>query len=245
MTDNTSVLLLGFGTLFFGMALSVASANDSNMADVIKARDSGDVQTLQQMITEARTEAQQANSAPAYEKLAQLQSWLYEAAHCHQNDELAKQSAQDGISAAEKAVALNPNSSEARRLHSELLGEAIPYTTMGGPRFGPASTREADKAIELDSKNPHAYIARAIDYIYSPAMFGGSKEKAEEFLRKALALDPNSDTAHLWLAQVYQAEGKHDEALREINEALRLDPERGFSKFVLSQINGRRQAATL
>jgi len=44
---------------------------------------------------------------------------------------------------------------------------------------------------------------------------------------------------------VYQAEGKHDEALREINEALRLDPERGFSKFVLSQINGRRQAASL
>jgi len=81
MTNNISVLLLGLGTLLFGMALSVASANDSNLADVIKARDSGDVQTLQHMITEAR------------------------------------------------------------RLHSELLGEAIPYTTMGGARFGPTSTR--------------------------------------------------------------------------------------------------------
>ena len=40
------------------------------MADVIKARDAGDTQTLQQMITEARAEAQQANTAPAYEKLA-------------------------------------------------------------------------------------------------------------------------------------------------------------------------------
>jgi len=245
MTDNISALLLGLGTLLFGMALSVASANASNRADDIKARDAGDTQTLQQMITAARTEAQQANTAAAYEKLAQLQSWLYEAAHCHQNDELAKQSAQDGIAAAEKAVALDPTSSEAHRLHSELLGEAIPYTTLGGPRFGPTSTHEADKAIELDSKNPHAYIARAIDYMYTPAMFGGSNEKAAEFLKKALALDPTSDTAHLWLAQVYLAEGKHDEALLEINEALRIDPERGFSKFVLSQINGRRQAAIL
>ena len=55
-------------------------------------------------------------------------------------------------------------------------------------------------------------------------------------LKKAIALDPASDTAHIWLAQVYLSAGQREQALKEANEAKRINPERGFAKSVESQI---------
>lgn len=46
--------------------------------------------------------------------------------------------------------------------------------------------------------------------------------EAEYELREALALVPNDTEAHLTLAQVYQAAGRHQEAAAEIEQALRL-----------------------
>jgi Tfp pilus assembly protein PilF len=112
-------------------------------------------------------------------------------------------------------------------------------------RYGSRSTAELDKAIELDPKNGNAYIGRATAYFFTPAAFGGSRDKAMEMLKKAIELDPSSDTAHIWLAQVYLAAGQHGEALREIIEARRLDPERGFANYVYNQVTAApRQAST-
>src|SRR5207249_3600991 len=133
-----------------------------------------------------------------WQKVAQLDYWLAEAAHAHNDDKLIKNAAQDGISAAEKAVALNPNSSEAHRLEGDLLGELIPHTFMGGMRLGKRAASELDKAIELDPRNANAHIGRAIGYYFTPATFGGSHSKAVDLLKKALEIDPENDTAHIW-----------------------------------------------
>jgi tetratricopeptide (TPR) repeat protein len=123
--------------------------------------------------------------------------WLCEAALEHNDGKLLKQAAEDGVAAAEKAAALNPNSSEAHRLKGNALGELIPHVFAGGMRYGRRSTAELDKAIELDPNNENAYVARATAYFFTPAAFGGSRDKAIGMLKKAIELDPSSDTAHL------------------------------------------------
>jgi tetratricopeptide (TPR) repeat protein len=188
------------------------------------------------MIDAAQSQAQQRGSAKAYEWLAQLNLWLCEAGHGRNDDKLVKEAAEQAVAAADKAVALSPNSSEAHRLDGEALGELIPHVFAGGMRYGRRSTSELDKAIELDPKNAAAYVGRATDYFFTPSAFGGSTDKAVEFLKKAIALDPSSDTAYIWLAQVYLSSGQHDEAQHAIDEALKLDPGREFARYVQKQV---------
>ena len=208
----------------------------ADMTAAIAARNSNDVESLRRLISEAQQRAKQEKTAQAYQTLAQLDLWLCEIGYVRKDGKLVKQGAEDGASAAEKAIALDPNSSEAHRLEGESLGQLIPHVFAGGPRLGPRSTREIDKAIELDAKNANAYIVRAYNYFFAPKAFGGDKQKAAEMLQKAIELDPNSDTAHVWLAQVYLALGQKQDAVREINAARRLDPGRAFTQYVYRQI---------
>jgi tetratricopeptide (TPR) repeat protein len=136
-------------------------------------------------------------------------------------------------------VKLRPDSSEAHRLLGDLLGQLIPHVFAGGMRYGPRSTREIEKALQLDARNAEAHIARATSYFFTPSAFGGSKEKAMEHLRRAIELDPRSDTAHLWLAQVYADLKQRDRATAELEEARRLNPNRGYTRYLISQIGGR------
>jgi hypothetical protein len=126
------------------------------------------------VIDQAHSEAQQHGTAEAYERLAQFERWLCEATHGHKDDKLMKQAAEAGVAAAEKAVALNRNSSEAHRIKGDALGELNPHVFAGGMRYGRRSTAELGKAIELDPGNANAYIGRAIAYFFTPAAFGGS-----------------------------------------------------------------------
>jgi tetratricopeptide (TPR) repeat protein len=196
------------------------------------ARDRADTEALRKLLESARAEAVKKNNAANWQKVAQIAYWLTEAAHAQNDDKLIKRAAEDGLSAAEKEVSLDPNSSEAHRLTGDLLGELIPHTFMGGMRLGKRAARELDKAIELDPRNANAYIGRAIGYYFTPPAFGGSHEKAAELLKKAIEIDAANDTAHIWLAQVNLSEGRHDDAAREIAEALRINPDRAFSKRV-------------
>jgi superkiller protein 3 len=107
---------------------------------------------------------------------------------------------------------------------------------MGGMRYGKHAGSELEKAIQLDPKNANAYVGRAIGYFFTPSAFGGSKDKAAEMLNQAIQIDSKSDRAHIWLARVYLAQGKHDDAVKQIDEALRIDPNRAFAKWVQQQI---------
>lgn len=202
------------------------------------ARDKGDIESLEALIRGARDEATRTNSFDANLRTALLYACLVEAAHDHQNDKVVKQAAQDGVAAAERAVKLNAESSEAHRLVGELLGELIPHVFAGGMRYGSRSTGEIEKAMQLDPHNPNAYVARGNNYFFTPKAFGGDKEKAIDTWKKAIAIAPTSDAAegaHIWLARAYQSLGKSENATTEINEALKMNPDRLFAKLVQGQ----------
>lgn len=209
-----------------------------------KARDRASVEDLQRMVAKAQKEAAETNSFEAYLRLALFQVWTCEAAEAHQNNALFKQAAEAGVAAAEKAVALNPKSSDAHQLLGDLLSQLIPHVYGGGMRYGKRSTDELDKAIELNPKNVNAYVSRAISYYYTPDSFGGGKSKAVEMLKKAVEIDSQTDSPHIWLAIFHLDQGRRDDALSEINLALRANPDRVFTRFVEGQIKAAQRPET-
>ena len=202
-----------------------------------RARDHGDTNTLKHEIENAEKSVKETKALEAYLRLALLQDWMCEAAEAGKDKQLQRHAAEAGVAAAEAAIRINPASSQAHQLLADLLGQLAPLVMGGGMKYGQRSTNEADKAIELDPKNADAYITRGISYLYTPEAFGGDKKKAVECFTKALHLAPELDTPHIWLALFNLEAGSFDEALGEINEARRLNPERGFSQEVLREIS--------
>ncbi len=77
----------------------------------------------------------------------------------------------------------------------------------------------AQKALQLDSQIPESHIALALlDYIY----FWNFRE-AEDELREALALDPNSAYAHVTSCWFYADVGKIGDMLNECRRAAEID----------------------
>lgn len=201
-----------------------------------QSRDRAEVEPLQKLVESVRREAEETNRFEAYLRLALFNVWLCEAAEAHQNNEVFKRAAEGGVAAAEKAVGLNPRSSEAHQLLGDLLNQLIPHVFGGGMRYGKRSTDELDKAIELNPQNADAYVSRAISYYYTPESFGGGKQKAFELLTKAVEISPGADSPHIWLAMFHLEAKRTQDALREINLARRANPGRSFTNFVYSQI---------
>lgn len=216
-----------------------------------KSRDLAEVAQLQKLVGHVRREAEETKRFEAYLRLALFNVWLCEAAEAHQNKQVFKQAAEGGVAAAEKAVELNPQSSEAHQLLGDLLNQLIPHVFGGGMRYGKRSTDALDRAIELNPKNADAYVSRAISFYYTPESFGGGKQKAFELLTKAVEIAPQADSPHIWLAMFHLEAGRAQDALREINLARRANPDRSFTSFVYGQVTsslkkarGGRKSAT-
>lgn len=206
-----------------------------------KARDRGSVEELQKAIAKLKGEADQKKSLAAYLQLALFNVWLCEAAEDNQNDVVSKDAAESGVAAAEKAVAIDPQSSEAHQLLGDLLSQLIPHVYGGGMKYGKRATDEMDRALELNPKNVDAYVSRAISYYYTPQSFGGNKAKALEMLKKAVEINSAEDSPHIWLATFYLEDGKQEDALREINLARSTNADRAFTKFVYSMVTSSKK----
>ena len=221
--------------LVFLLTASVsAEPLDAALDAARAARDSADAGTLRKEVARWHRDT----SFDGLRRTAVLNFWLCEALYAVNDEKGVKLASQAGLDAAEKAVKLQPNSSEAHRLVGDLLGQLIPHVFAGGMRYGARSTQEIEKALELDPKNADAHIARATGYFYTPPFFGGSKEKALEQLNQALSLDPGSDTAHLWMAQIYQDAKQRERAMAELREASRINPNRAYTRYLMAQIGG-------
>ncbi len=89
------------------------------------------------------------------------------------------------------------------------------------PRDTYAEARAAaERALELDAALAEAHTSVA----YVKQFYEWDWAGAEAELRRALALNPGSATAHQWYAELLSAMGRHDEALAEIRRATENDP---------------------
>ena len=121
----------------------------------------------------------------------------------------------------EQAIKIDPGYAAA------YAGMADSYTLLGSVSgsMGPAvamakAKRAAETALKLDDSLGEAHTSLAMLHFW----YDWDWSAAEKEFKLAIAHNRSYPTAHHWYAIFLSAMGRHDEALAEIDQALRLDP---------------------
>jgi adenylate cyclase len=95
----------------------------------------------------------------------------------------------------------------------------------GDIRRNEAIVRLCKRAAEIDPDYAQAWALMALGQMLARLVRGGQVDDGLAAAERALSLDPNLAAAHAVKARILSESGRHDEAGREIEVALRLDPE--------------------
>lgn len=89
-----------------------------------------------------------------------------------------------------------------------------------------ATEASLDRALALDPRLADAYAIRGLmkSTQWGHALTGPENVEAEEAFRRAIALNPNHASAHMWFASLRNAEERPDEAIELYQRSLELDP---------------------
>ena len=210
-------------------ALFAASAfNDSELT---KARDRQDRTALEKLAGEFRAQAEKdPKDAGAQYRFALAESYFAEVAIETRDKVAAKNAAQAGIDAAERAVAIKGDSSEYQRLLGTLCGQAVSANTLAALKYGKCALNSVNRAIELDPKSSNNYLSHGVGNYYLPPAFGGGIELAIKDFRKAIELNPKNADAYLWLGVALRKDNQNAEARKALAKSLELNPNRLWAK---------------
>ncbi|MGA2143618.1 MAG: tetratricopeptide repeat protein [Bryobacteraceae bacterium] len=199
------------------------------------ARDRQDRPALERFVRESEAAAARApNDADAQYRCALASSYLAEVDQELHDKKAARQAAEVGIKAAEKAVALKPDNAENYRILGTLYGQAI-TDLISGLTYGPRAKDAIAKALARAPNSSTVYVARGVGNYYLPPQLGGGLESAVADFHKAIELDPRNAEAYLWLGLSLRKENKDAEARRAFEKSLELDPNSIWAKQQLSK----------
>jgi tetratricopeptide (TPR) repeat protein len=202
-----------------------------NDGELIKARDRQDRASLEKLAGDLRVLADKdPKDAAAQYRYALAESYFAEVAIETRDKAAAKNAAQAGIDAAERAVNLKGDSSEYQRLLGTLCGQAISANGLAALKYGKCALNAVNRAIELDPKSSNNYLSRGVGNYYLPPAFGGGIELAIKDFRKAIELSPKNADAWLWLGVALRKDNQHAEAHKAIAKSLELNPNRLWAK---------------
>jgi len=195
------------------------------------ARDRQDRAALEKQISELSAAAQKApHDADAQYRVALASSYLAEISLELHDKGGAEHTAESGIQAAERAIAINSKNAEYYRVLGTLCGQVVPANVLFAFSYGRRARDAIGKALELDPKSPQAYLGRGVGNYYLPDALGGGPPVAMPDFRKAAELDPSSAEAYLWLGLALRKEHHNAEARQAFEKAVRLDPARVWIK---------------
>ena len=199
--------------------------------DLLHARDKQDRATLDRLAAE-RLESARANpNDPAAQYAAALaQSYVAEVAQELHDKPRATSAADAGIPLAERAVSLQPNSSEYNRVLGTLCGQAIAGNGLAALKYGKCALASVNRAVELDPKSSPAYVSQGVGNFYLPPAFGGGADLAIKSFQKAIELDPRSSDAYVWLGVALHKANRPAEARKAFEKALELNPDRLWAR---------------
>jgi tetratricopeptide (TPR) repeat protein len=151
----------------------------------------------------------------------------------------------------EQATAKSPTA-DALALRGSVLGLMIGLSSnpLAGMTLGPKAGGLLERAKELDPKNPRVWLISGQSAMFTPKMFGGGLDKAEQDFRKAItfyetdrpvAPAPSWGRAdgYVWLGQALQRQEKLADAKAAYEKALEVQP--GYQwvqRFLLPSLNG-------
>ena len=199
------------------------------------ARDRQDRPALEKVVRETEAAAAKAsNDAEAQYRCALAASYLAEVDQELRDKKAARQAAEVGIKAAERAVVLKPDDAENYRVLGTLYGQAI-TDLMSGLAYGPRAKDAIAKAVSHAPNSSMVYVARGVGNYYLPPQLGGGLEPAVADFRKAIELDSRNAEAYLWLGLSLRKENKDAEARQAFEKSLSLNPNSGWAKQQLSK----------
>jgi hypothetical protein len=135
-----------------------------------------------------------------------------------------------GVETGRAAAMLEPRKPEGHFWTAANMGAlAESFGMRQGLRYRGAIRDELETVLRLDPAFQQGSADRALGrwYFKVPGLFGGSKMKSEEHLRKSLTYNANSTASHFFLAETLFALDRQAEARAELETVLRLplDPE--------------------
>ena len=194
------------------------------------ARDKQDRAVLTELAGQANAAAAKApNDAEAQYRAALADSYLAEVCIELHDRKAGGSAAEQGIKAAEKAVALKPDNAEYYRVLGTLYGQAV-TNIMTGLSYGAKAKDAINKAVEKAPKNSMMYVARGVGNYYLPAQLGGGAKLAIPDFQKAIELDGKNAEAYLWLGLSLRKENRDAEARKAFAKSLELNPNRVWAK---------------
>jgi tetratricopeptide (TPR) repeat protein len=218
--------------IILALAMALAAPQADKLPEKLEAaRNRQDRAFLEQAVRDLKAAAAKNNGdAGSHYRLAQGESYLAEVALELKDKDAAKNAAEEGIKAAERAVELQPQVAENHRILGTLCGQVVPAQVLLALKYGKCARSSIDRAIELDPKSSKAHLSRGIGNYYLPEAFGGGVELAVRDFRKAIELDSKSADAYLWLGIALRKLNHNAEARKEIAKSLELNPSRIWAK---------------
>ena len=161
-------------------------------------------------------------------KLARARYWL----GGHAPEAERKQLFEDGIAAGRTAVAVEPNHPEGHFWIAANMGAlAESFGMSQGLKYRGTIKDELLTVLNLDPAFQEGSADRALGrwYCKVPGLFGGSKQKSEEHLKRSLKYGPDSTASHFFLAETLFDQHRRDEARVELQRVIDapLDPDWG------------------
>jgi tetratricopeptide (TPR) repeat protein len=133
-----------------------------------------------------------------------------------------------GMAAARLAIAAEPKRPEGHFwLAANMGGYAEDHGIRGGLKYRGTIRDELETTLMIDPAFLQGSADRALGrwYFKVPGLFGGSKKKSEEHLRRALTYNPKSIITRLFLAETLESLDRPAEAMVELKQVIALEPD--------------------
>ena len=196
-----------------------AAAQPSPDADALYARRDDPASARKAEAVWAERLTQNARDFEAAWKLARARYWL--GGHAAQTER--KTWLEGGIAAGRAAVKIEPSRPEGHFWIAANMGAlAESFGLRQGIKYRGEIKDELLLVLKLDPAFQQGSADRALGrwYFKVPGLFGGSRKKSEEHLRKSLTYDPRSTASLFFLAETLIDGGRRDEARAELQRVL-------------------------
>jgi tetratricopeptide (TPR) repeat protein len=159
-------------------------------------------------------------------KLARARYWL----GTHGPEAERKAALEGGIAAGRAATAVHADRPEGHFWIAANMGSlAESFGLRQGLKYRGEIKDELLIVLKLDPGFQEGSADRALGrwYFRVPGLFGGSRKKSEEHLRRSLTYNPNSTASRFFLAETLLESGRRDEARAELQRVIDapLDPD--------------------
>lgn len=152
-------------------------------------------------------------------KLARARYWL--GGHVPEGER--RTTLESGITAARAAIAAQPHRPEGHFWMAANMGAlAESFGLRQGLKYRGEIKSALLTVLKIDPAFQQGSADRALGrwYYRVPGLFGGSKEKSEEHLRRSLQYNPDSTASHYFLAETLIARNRNADARAELQRVL-------------------------